>query len=196
MDVIRPNQSQLPPHHVPNSVKLLLLAFALALVAGLGYLVWFQNNLPTDSSDEVILHPKKTIATTTKADAALNYVNATYGFSLALNDNWAGYKVKTVTPADDSATAYLYVNLPTSSTDELWTTEGTANFAGYASVMAISVFTPAQWTATYDGAPQQPTKLAEDDHYIFSYSSAQDIPTDLQAAFDDIASVIATFKLN
>ncbi len=189
------NQPSLPPHHVPTNLKVLLLVFAIALVVGLGYMVWFQNNLPSEDTADIIL--KKPVKTATDlTPKSLAYVNNTYGFTVSFNSLWTGYKVKTVVPADNSVTAYLYVNLPTASTDPVWTTESSTNFAGYASVMAFSVFTPAQWSAMYDAAPQQPTKLAENSHYIFTYGPAQAYPDDLNAAYEDIATVIATFKLN
>lgn len=196
MDDIRPTspQNSLPARQIPNNLKVLLLILALGLVVGLGYFVWFQNNLPIDSGGDTIIKPKVTTPkTTTTTDSV--YTNSTYGYSMTFNDKWAGYKIKTVVPTDGSATAYLHVNLPTTSTDALWAKDGTTNLAGYASVMAINVFTPAQWAAL-DGTPGQGTKLAENAHYVFSYSRAQDFPTDLQAAASDIPTVVATFKLN
>lgn len=95
----QPPQPQLPSHHVPHSLKVLLLVFALALIVALGYIVWLQNHSASDSTNEALLHPKTTqkssssiaLANCQTADlqavlTAASGTAGTYYFTLALTN--------------------------------------------------------------------------------------------------------------
>ncbi len=192
--------------HAPSSTKIALLVFAVILVSALGYLVW-ANNKQTVSDDSAVAVIKKTPTATATTTSALTptpttatstdivYTNTDYGFTMTLTSKWKGYKIKTVKPTDGTAVAYLYINVPTTSTDATWIQDSSTNFAYYASVMAISVYTTAEWdTMQASGGPTD-TKLAQNSQYVFGYSQAQSIPTDLTAAYKEVATVAATFKL-
>ncbi len=194
-----PPQNQQPPllhRHLPTNIKIVLAVLALALLVGLGYFVWFQNNIPVSTGGDTVVKPKTVTQTAKTTD--LVYTNSTYGFSLTFNDKWTGYKVKTVVPTDGTAVAYLYVNLPTADPDWAKAVDST-DLDGYASIFGVSVFTQSQWDA-YSGTPGQGTKLAQSNNYIFSYGPSQSLPSNtadpVWVAYHDIATVIATFKLN
>ena len=66
---------------------------------------------------------------------------------------------------------------------------------GYASLFAINVFTPTQWTkVNSESSPAAGTKINENAQYAFSYSEAQVLPTDLQTKISNIKQIISTFK--
>jgi hypothetical protein len=108
-------------------------------------------------------------------------------------------KVKQVLQADmDPQPGYAivtcYFNLPTTSTEFVWTNASVTNFANHASLFAISVYTPAQWTASQEEA-NKPTKLGENASYVWGWSQAQARPTDLANAYSDAHNVVATFSI-
>lgn len=192
--------------HAPVSTKVALLIFAVILVGALGYLVW-ANNKQTISDNTMVVVVKKTPTPTITATTTLTptptatattdivYTNTDYGFTLTLTSKWKGYKIKTVKPTDGTAVAYLYINVPTTSTDATWIKDSSTNFAYYASVMAIGVYTTAEWDAMQASGGPTDTKLTQNSQYVFGYSQAQSIPTDLTAAYKEVATVAATFKL-
>ena len=132
-------------------------------------------------------------ASTTTTTSNLVYNDSTYGFSITFNDKWTGWKVK---PAKiDGVTATYYFEVPT--TDSSWGS-GETNDSGYASAFALSVWTKAEWAQTLNDPMQGETKITESDDYVFSWSSAQAAPQDIQdkGLMSDIKNIIATFKLN
>lgn len=159
-----------------------------------------QNQI--DQLNKQVADQKKTntatTATSTKSTATtttsnLVYNDSTYGFSLTFNDKWTGWKVK---PAKlDGIIATYYFEVPT--TDSSWGSSET-NDSGYASVFALSVWTKAEWAQTLSDPMQGETKISETDDYVFSWSSAQAGPQDIQdkGLMSDIKNIIATFKLN
>lgn len=189
------NQVHSEHEQASTSMKVVLLIFALVLVAVLGYLVWQQQTVTYDNG-EVIWHVKKTTATTATTASATcpNYTNSTYGFTLTFTSSWTGCKFKTATVA--GATATYYVEMPTTSTDTAWTTVATDHDAGYASLFALSVYTNAQWTAATAQATEIPTEVGVAGSYTIGYLPAQSYPTDLQTAglASQVASIVATFK--
>jgi hypothetical protein len=139
MELTEPNDFS---HHASVSLKVVLLIFALVLIGALGYLVWAQNSAPdtTDYSSPVV---KKTSAPADENAVACG--DKAYAFSLTFDAKWQGYKIKEVKP--DYALVTCYINMPTTDTDPVWTTESVTNFPKYASVFAVSVYTPSQWAA-------------------------------------------------
>lgn len=185
--------------HASVSLKVVLLVFAIVLAGALGYLV-YQQRTAVDSTDYSARSVKDVVPTAKTEEtevASANLVacgDKVYGFELTFGAKWTGYKIKEVKP--DYAIVTCYINMPTSSTDEVWTTESVTNFAKYASIFAVSVYTPAQWL-TAETEPNKPTKLGENANYVWGWSQAQALPEDLQASkiSDDIKNVVATFKI-
>lgn len=134
---------------------------------------------------------------TAAADAWKNYTNTDYKFSLTFGDLWKGYEVKKVVPTDDSALAYHYFNMPTSDSSYKAATQSTS--AGFASIFAISVYTPAQWTAlqAMDG-PITAIKITANTNtaYVFAYQHGQAYPDALATNASNISTVIGTLKNN
>lgn len=151
----------------------------------------------TDLEKQIVDLKKTTTAATpatTTTDSDLVYTNKTYNYSITFDTKWSSWKIKYA--KIDGSTATYYVEVPT--TDANYANEESTHDAGYASMFAISVYTPAQWTALQaDGNPTD-VKLAENSNYVFAWSHAQACPSDVQAKgiWDDISNVVKTFKLN
>ena len=103
------------------------------------------------------------------------------GFSLTFPESWAGY---------------------TSAERELdWGKYGTSysmdfGFPEQDSVFNISVHTKQQWDDIHAENGPAPTKLGENDLYIFGYSSAQYAANDkINARMQEVRSVVNTFQL-
>jgi len=120
------------------------------------------------------------------------YTNTTYGFTLTLpNDAWKNYKVISYTPTDNVATKYLYFAVPT--TDASWSE--LRGEKGYASPIAITVYTQAQWTAAQSDTLLD-SPIGQNSKYVYTISGWQDSPTDL-ASVDFATNALKTsFKAN
>jgi len=184
--------------HAPSSTKIALLIFAVILVTALGYLVWASNK-QTVSEENMVIKKTSTTATATSTATTATvttdtvYTNTDYGFTMTLTNNWKGYKIKTVKPTDGTAVAYLHINVPT--TDAGWVDDSPDSFTHYASMMVIGVYTTAEWDTIQASGEPTDKKLTQNSQYVFGYSQAQSIPTDLTAAYKEVAAVAATFKL-
>jgi hypothetical protein len=174
--------------HATTSMKVVLLVFVLALLAVLGYFVWYQNTTP-DTADYTAPNVSKKAAETAKA---VECGDDAYAFSLTFGDKWDGYKVKEVAP--DYAIVTCYFTMPTASADTVWTTAADDHDSGYASVFAVSVYTPTQWTAAQEEA-NKPTELGHNDNYYWGWSQAQAIPDDLAGVYADAKNVVASFEI-
>lgn len=181
--------------HATVSMKVVLLMFAIVVIGALSYFVWAQNTA-VDSTDYST--PKVTTKTTQKTEttAAAKAVacgdTKLYGFSLTFGNLWTGHKIKEVHPTDAIITCYF--ELLTSSTDDVWATATADHDAKYASLFAVSVYTPTQFTASQAEA-NKPTKLGANANYVWAWSPAQAYPTDLAAAGADAKNVVATFAI-
>ena len=178
--------------HATTSLKVVLLVFALVLVGTLAYLVSAQNR-STDSTDYSV--PAITKKSTKKQSDNLVTCGETdkYGFELTLDKTtWKNYKITEV--KSDSAVITCHFTMPTTSTETVWTAEGTDHAAGYASVFAVSVYTPTQWTTALTEA-NPPTELDHNTEYYWAWAPAQSLPEDLQTSkiADEVAKVVATF---
>lgn len=175
--------------HATTSLKVVLLVFALVLVGALAYLVQ-----ATYSQTEETTEVAPSVKDKTEESAAVDCGEKDYAFQLTFGDKWTGYKVKEVVPTYALVTCYF--EMPTASTEATWTAAATDHSAKYASVFAVSVYTPAQWTTAQTEA-NKPTKLGENDSYVWGYSPAQALPEDLQTAkiADEVKTVVATFKI-
>ena len=118
------------------------------------------------------------------------YENVDYGFKMTFPSSWSGYKFYKKTMDDGSIV--LYVELPTK--DPAYATSTTSD-PGYASMMAISVLTQAQWDSIKNTEGPKPTYLGQNNKYVFAWSSAQANATDLASQFAEIKAVIETFEV-
>jgi hypothetical protein len=176
--------------HATASMKVLLLIFALVLIGTLAYLVKVTYSLPDGTENAGVSVIKKQA----QADqTAVNCGDEAYAFSLKFSDKWDGYKIKEV--STDEALVTCYVTVPTTAEEEPWTEAATDRDAGYASVLAISVYTPTQWEAAKAGA-NPPTQLETTDDYVWAWAPSQALPQDLQDSgiADEAAALVATFK--
>lgn len=186
------NEVHTEHEHASTSLKVVLLIFVITLVAALGYLVWAFMSDP-DTTDYSAANVKKQ-AGQSEAKAVACGDEDKYGFELTFGAMWTGYKIKEVTPTYALVTCYF--TMPTTSTDTVWTTAAIDHAASYASVFAVSVYTPAQWTASQEEA-NKPTELGHNTSYYWGWAPAQALPDDLQTKkiADDVAVVVATFKI-
>ena len=86
---------ELPAHHVSPSMKVIMLVFAVVLIATLGWLVWDNNTTPdtTDSSA-----PKVTKTTTTTDETAdWKTYTSSYGYSVKYPATWTFNATNTAT---------------------------------------------------------------------------------------------------
>lgn len=118
--------------HLPTNIKIVLGILALALLFGLGYWVWFQNNLPVDTGGDTTVKPKtvqttpKTVVPAVPADPTANwltYKNTNFSFSfkyppsykvtddLQTTGQGVGNQTLTLTDAADVGQPMLIINL-------------------------------------------------------------------------------------
>lgn len=120
-----------------------------------------------------------------------DYTNSKYDFSLTLNDLWKNYEIIEKSPDDSTATAYLYVCVPTTSSS--WSDQKSGMFCPF----TITVVNKSGKTAFEQANdPMVPTYINSNSSYSFYYSTAQDRPSDGAAVMNDISTVIGTFKAN
>jgi hypothetical protein len=101
-----PMKPELPPHHVSGSMKVLMLILALVVIAALGYLVWFQNSMPTGEEDNSVNPVKTTNGSTTTVGSGTTgststasgtsatanwktYTNSTLGYTVQYPTDWS-----------------------------------------------------------------------------------------------------------
>lgn len=191
------NEPHAEYEHASLNIKVLVLIFTLILAAVLGYLIWQQNHTSADSADPGVTHPKKTAVatpakTTTVADNAVACGDKAYAFSMTFGALWTGHKLKAVTPTDAIITCYVNV----STTDSFWATASSTNFAGYVSIFAISVYTPAQWATAIAQPAEIPTELGHNANYYWGYSLAQSYPDAQKPLAANVPTVVGTFAIN
>jgi len=189
--------------HNHRSFKFVLVALAVAMLVGLGFYVWLNNNTPSDDSYSVPSVKNKVAKTEPKKEEApkdetadwKTYTSTDYGFTLTFSDLWKGYEVKKLETdwnLDKTIPTY-YFNVPTQDKNVV---AGEYNSAGFASIFAVSVLTKSQWAAYQAGeGPKPSVELARNDTHVFTYSQSQDRPEDTAAIYADVKNVIKTFKL-
>jgi hypothetical protein len=118
------------------------------------------------------------------------YKNETYGFSLAFNEIWKGYKVVERKPsADKTAVDYLYVCVPTASAQ--WSDLQ----KGYFCPFSVTVIPADKWESFKAASePLIPVIIGKNISYVFTYLSAQDAPEDGAIAMGDIKKIVSGFK--
>lgn len=121
-----------------------------------------------------------------------------YGFRLSLPGAWKGYRViQKETNWDPAGKAFTYYfALPTAS--RTWNESDAP--AGYASLFALTVFSPRQWEVI-STAPeaemilQGASVLAKTNRMVVTWSSGQDCPEDLRERFSEAGDIVKTFAL-
>lgn len=189
------NEIHTEHEHATTSMKVLLLVFSLVVIGALSYMVAMNNQAEdTDSAAPAVKN-----VTTEQETASAETVEALkcgdtdlYGFSMTFGEKWTGYKIKEV--KSNEAVITCYFTMPTTSTEETWTVAATDHDAKYASLFAVSVYTPAQW-AVAKAEANTPTQLASTTDYVWAWLPAQAYPDDLAAVAADDDNVIATFVL-
>jgi len=121
----------------------------------------------------------------------LVYKDAKYGFEITFPATWA-YKFFPKTK-EDGVTAIYYVSVPTTDISIDETSMGVDK--GYASMFAISVFTPAQWQEAKNVGGPLPTVGVQNTNYVVTYSLPNGITgSDLEARKAEVKSILATIK--
>jgi len=122
----------------------------------------------------------------------LVYKDKTYGYKITFPSTWA-YKIFPIKGSEGTTAAY-YVAVPT--TDSAIDESSGGVDKGYASLFAISVYTPSQWDAIKAIGGPTPTVAAQNANYVITYSMPNGIgATDLAARVAEVKSVVATIKL-
>jgi len=193
----------------------LLIILIVIVLAGAGYFAWYfigQNQavpMPVDTFTPVarITTATQTISPSPSPSVSIspsvspspsattsvnwkNYKNSVYGFSFTFpGDQWKDYKAFEVIPEDKSAAKYIYFAVPT--TDKTWKESNVG--AGYASAMAVAVYTKAQWDQVKN-EPNIGAPAGQNDMYVFTVTQAQAAPTDLINTKFGISSIDSSFK--
>lgn len=194
------NQPQ-PKTPAPKSnLKWLWIALVIVVVAGALY---YYFVIVKGSKTAVTTSPTPTVATSilispltpspvpspSPTATNLTYTNSQYGFSLVFPATWADFKMKEAHLSGETAT--FYINLPTKEN----TQEDVTQYAGYFSPFAIGVYTLAQWAAVEASEGPHDTLIIKNSTYAFGWSHANGIPPDDYKLDDDVAGIIASFKL-
>lgn len=121
----------------------------------------------------------------------LVYKDTTYGFQITFPATWA-YKLFPK-KAEEGVTKIYYVAIPT--TDATIDESSSGVDKGYASLFAVSIFTPSQWDEANKVGGPMPTLAIKNTSYVIAYSMPNGIaPSDLAARVAEAKSVIATIK--
>lgn len=129
-------------------------------------------------------------STYTQAENPLVYKNTTYGFQMTFLSGWGGYKFFPIT-GEAGATAAWYVALPTTQANY----SETGIDKGYASMFALTVFTPDQWKAVATAEGPKPTLAVQNQQWVIAYSLPNGTPpTDLATQASQSKTVISTIK--
>lgn len=122
----------------------------------------------------------------------LVYKNSTYGFQITFPSTWA-YKLFPSKFGSSGITAGYYVAVPTADTKVDESSSGVDK--GYASLFAISIYTPAQWDTAKGAGGPMPTLAVQNASYVIAYSLPNGITSsDLTAKVVEAKSVVATIK--
>lgn len=152
-----------------------------------------ETNSTSTNAPATVPASNATSATTPAiAPTSIAYSNTDYGFALTLPASWEKYKVKKTVVEGEVATYYF--ELPT--TDPLHVNATSTADAGYFSVFAIGVLNKSDWTGDELQVRDSGEKVGENASYVFTYSRAQANAQDLPTVFDDLKSIIESFKLN
>lgn len=197
--------------HASVSLKVLLLIFGVLLTGTLGYMIWDQNTA-ADTTDNTAPNVKQEAVTETTATEATAYdpsnIAEDYGFELTLSGStWEEYKiVKELSTGiyGESGTVEvpsvsLWYQVPTS--DPAWRSVSSAvALKGYAPRFIVNIFTLADWEKAGgdanagSGVANLGTLLGKNNIHVFTWSSAQDYPTD-SPSLTEVETVTKTFKI-
>lgn len=158
----------------------LIVLCVITLAIGGGIYYW-QSQQKVEKPVTVTPIPKAT-PTVSPTEAEIvegeTYTNEKYGFTLQFPDTWEGYVTKE-TKWIDNKTVSIEFGLPE---QEL--------------IFDITIFTPEEWEKISSEEGPKPTKISENDEYVFAYGHAQDAVNDeIVQRMEEIDDIIATFKL-
>jgi hypothetical protein len=189
-----------PPAQAKQAIKKktwvwVLLILLLVIIAAFIYW-WLTRNNATTASPAPTATPTQSSPSpsTTPSAAVYDYTNKTYGFALNYPDSWGKCKINESKIEGSEMTFYL--NCPT--TDQSFAAGNSIELPGYYSPMAISVFTPAEWTTAQQSEGPKDTLLKQSNNYYFGWSQANgQLPSDwTEAMWNNHDPLINSFKLN
>lgn len=130
----------------------------------------------------------------TPTPVVADYTDATYGFSFDYPDAWGNCKLKEATVTGSEKT--YYINCPTN--DQSFAAGDSLQFPGYFSPLALSVYTPAQWTANQKEEVERSALITQNNSYVFGWNQSNgQLPSDwTNAQWNDHQKLLDTFKLN
>lgn len=137
-----------------NFLPWLLIVFVLVAILGVSYWYYIKYVQPTGTTT---LNPSPSATTTTSpsTSASLTYANQDYGYTLTLPGAWQGYSMKK--SADQSATAFYTLDLPSSDSP------------GVYEAFYLYVYTPTQWSAIQKEPGPVPYFINQNSQYVFAY---------------------------
>ncbi len=160
------NEPHTEHEHASLNLKVLLLIFAVILIAALGYFVWQQNHSAADSQDEAQLHPKKTTSTTTTT----------------ASDPTADWKAAILTSTIQGNSLTFSLKYPMD-----WTvTQGSSSGSG-----ETGSFVPSRVSTSLKSTADNPTASGEFD-LTFDAATADSITGDAARAATKLAQVNMT----
>lgn len=125
-----------------------------------------------------VYHYLTPVTTKTKT---LVYDNATYGFTLEFPETWAGY-----TATDNTSN---WGGLGESDLIDF-------GFEAQDSLFALGMYEKSLWEKILVEEGLKPTKIGENDKYIFAYSGSLDVVNDEMATRRaEVDAIIKTFKM-
>ncbi len=120
--------------------------------------------------------------------SSLEYKNSVYGFQVTLTSVWKGYRVIQRTDTVYPNVKYLDFEVPTKDTNY-------GNNTGYAAPLIIAIYPKADWSKVSQEGGPIPTKISENNQYVFAYSGWQEPPSDLRNVDFGINQIVAGFNL-
>lgn len=130
----------------------------------------------TESLEDTTQTPKPKKQAETNS---ISYYNEAYDFSLEFPLDWEGFKT------NESKTQYG--NYESYKIDFF--------LPGYDyPFFAVTVFSPEQWTEILKEDGPKPQLLGQKNNQVFTYSQGQDMSESLMKQFNQISSIVKTFK--
>lgn len=173
------------------------IIIVIALAAGIMALVLINKNqtkistavpTPMISADQTLsVTPSTTVIPSTNSSDWHIYQNTSYGFQITFSDIWKGYSIQQDTVPKPQVEAQYSFFLPT--TDPKYEKSGKR-----ASPLVLYVYKDSNWNDTTKAAFVQ-TQLANCSGFVFTYSTWEEPPLDLQTLPDkEIANTLKAFK--
>lgn len=150
--------------------KFLVTLLVLVILGGLGYGgYWYWNKSKTAE------------APATGDEATFLLYESDYGFALELPTTWNGYKAKDNGIINGEFGEYSSVDF---------------GFEAQDSIFNIVMMKKDAWAKMELEEGPKPTRLGENDEYMFGYAGSQDVVNDEMAARRaEVDSIVSTFRL-